>query len=56
VVFYNSLQVYIYSINGQFLKLRQVENVVNPILMVDYMLRENVLVLDKNGILVFKVP
>ena len=56
VVFFNSLEVYIYSINGQFLKLRQIENVVTPILMVDHMHRENVLVLEPNALLVLKVP
>ena len=56
VVFYNSLEVYIYTINGQFLKLRQTENIIAPIIMVDWMHRENVLVLEPDGLLVLKLP
>lgn len=32
------------------------ENIINPVIMVDNMHRENVLVLQPNGLLVLKVP
>lgn len=35
ILFYNSLEVWVYSINGQFLKLRQVESMTNPVIVVD---------------------
>lgn len=46
----------VYSINGQFLKLKQVESLIEPILIIDEKKRENLLILQPNGLFLLKVP
>lgn len=56
VVFYNYLEVWIYSINGQFIKLRQVESLVTPVILVDSQHRENLIVIQNNGLQMLELP
>ena len=56
VLFYNLLEVIVYSINGQFLKLKQIESLVEPILIVDDKKRENILFLQPSGLSLLSLP